>query len=263
MTGDAILNLSRTTHSPEYLPLHSKRRSVQQPSNSVPTSPSDQAVRPKPWEPDTPAKTPVSSSLGRNSKSEEALVHLEKEAPTKQTVEERTFSHSTLEEGVTETERIVWTYNAPLSSMTEKELRRYEADQFWLSTRTEKSFKETKQIIRLEESTASTTTTEVKEESYSSSSHVADSKSGCDTQISDSVTITSLPKVSTEEKPLNQPETNAEPSKDNQDDTPVSPVRSPLTRSSTEEESDADSLQSVHYSPKGVDMPSAIRLAKR
>lgn len=32
---------------------------------------------------------------------------------------------------------------------------------------------------------------------------------------------------------------------------------------SSEEESDVDSLHSFHYSPKAVDLPSAIRLAKR
>lgn len=33
--------------------------------------------------------------------------------------------------------------------------------------------------------------------------------------------------------------------------------------SGSEDESDIESLHSYHYSPKGVDMPSAIRLAKR
>ncbi len=264
MTGDAILNLSRTTHSPEYLPVHSKRRSVQQPSNSVPTSPSEQTPRPnKPWEPETPAKSPV-SALVRNSRSEEALVlHTEKEIVTKTTEETRTFSQSTLQEGVTEAERIVWTYNAPLSSMTEKELRRYEADQFWLSTRTESSFKQTKQIIKLEETT---TTTEVKKEEnhFNPSPVTDDSRLGCDTQSSPSVAAASSTVFAQEPAILasaEQPE--ADLLKDSHDDNPVSPVRPPLTRSSTDEESDADSLQSVHYSPKGVDMPSAIRLAKR
>lgn len=32
---------------------------------------------------------------------------------------------------------------------------------------------------------------------------------------------------------------------------------------SSEEDSDVESLHSFHYSPKAVDMPSAIRLAKR
>lgn len=32
---------------------------------------------------------------------------------------------------------------------------------------------------------------------------------------------------------------------------------------SSEEESDVESLHSFHYSPKAVDLPSAIRLAKR
>lgn len=32
---------------------------------------------------------------------------------------------------------------------------------------------------------------------------------------------------------------------------------------SSEDDSDVDSLLSFHYSPKAVDMPSAIRLAKR
>ena len=277
MTGDAILNLSRTTHSPEYLPLHSKRRSVQQPSNSVPTSPSDLAAMPKPWELDTQsaAKTPTSSSLGRNSKSEEALaVHLEKETPP---AEERTLSHvSTLEEGVTEAERIVWTYNAPLSSMTEKELRRYEAEQFWLSTRTEgKSYKETKQITRLEETTATTTmtttttTTQVEDDFSSSTSQNVAEESGCDTQTATQANPNAdREKMTHSDRP--EPESangNVESSINDyysqDDNTPASPVRSTLTRSSTEEESDADSLQSVHYSPKGVDMPSAIRLAKR
>lgn len=270
MTGDAILNLSRTTHSPEYvLPVHSKRRSVQQqPSNSVPTSPSEQTPRPnKPWEPETPAKTPVSAPLVRNSKSEEALVlHMENEDKSKKTVEERTSSQSTLVEGVTESERIVWTYNAPLSSMTEKELRRYEADQFWLSTRTESSSKQTKQIIKLEE------TKEVKQEQHTTttttfySSEVADTRLGCDTQQSGpavaSIIVAQEPTIT-----LEQPEvgiTIAEIQKD-EDNNAInnSPVRPPLIRTPTDEESDADSLQSVHYSPKGVDMPSAIRLAKR
>ena len=33
--------------------------------------------------------------------------------------------------------------------------------------------------------------------------------------------------------------------------------------SGSEDESDIESLHSYHYSPKGVDLPSAIRLAKR
>lgn len=275
MTGDAILNLSRSTsHSPEYvLPVHSKRRSVQQqPSNSVPTSPSEQTPRPnKPWEPETPAKTPVpAAALVRNSKSEEALVlHMEEDKSSKKTVEERTSSQTALVDGVTESERIVWTYNAPLSSMTEKELRRYEADQFWLSTRTESSSKQTKQIIKLEETKEVrqehvTTTTNQTTTFYSS--EVADTRLGCDTQSGPaavaSVVVAQEPTVIT----LEQPEvglTNVEIQKD-EDNNPVnSPIRPPLTRTPTDEESDADSLQSVHYSPKGVDMPSAIRLAKR
>jgi hypothetical protein len=187
------------------------------------------------------------------------------EDKSKKTVEERTSSQSTLVEGVTESERIVWTYNAPLSSMTEKELRRYEADQFWLSTRTESSSKQTKQIIKLEE------TKEVKQEHTTStittfySSEVADTRLGCDTQSGPavaSIVVAQEPIIT-----LEQPQvgiTNAEIQKD-EDNSPVnnSPVRPPLTRTPTDEESDADSLQSVHYSPKGVDMPSAIRLAKR
>lgn len=273
MTGDAILNLSRTTTSPEYLPVHSKRRSVQQqPSNSVPTSPSEQTPRTKAWEPDTPAKSPV-SSLVRNSKSEEALViHMEKEPANKPSAEERTFSHSTLVEGVQEAERIVWTYNAPLSSLTEKELRRYEADQFWLSTRTETSFKQTKQIIKLEETTAEVKT----ERNFISSNQVTDSRSGCDSQNGSIVAAVAAPSIPVPVPPLvvaeepieeeeeDEPEASIDTQhKDTYEENPASPIRPPLTRSSTDEESDADSLQSVHYSPKGVDMPSAIRLAKR
>ena len=257
MTGDAILNLSRTTHSPEYLPVHSKRRSVQQqPSSSVPTSPSEQTARQKPWEPETPAKTPV-SGLVRNSKSEEALIaHIEKETPSK-TPEDRPISHSTSVEGVTEPERIVWTYNAPLSSMTEKELRRYEADQFWLSTRGDPSLKQTKQIPKSDE-----TATEVKDECIVNSSKVTDSSLGCDTQRSPNVAST--PPTAITQAPGEPTQTQVESQqKDSQEGNPVSPARPPLTRSSTDEESDADSLKSVHYSPKGVDMPSAIRLAKR
>jgi len=266
MTGDAILNLSRTTHSPEYvLPVHSKRRSVQQqPSNSVPTSPSEQTPRPnKPWEPETPAKTPVSATLIRNSKSEEALVLHMEEDKSKKTVEERTSSQTALVEGVTESERIVWTYNAPLSSMTEKELRRYEADQFWLSTRTESSSKQIKQIIKLEE------TKEVRQEHTTTtttfySSEGADTRLGCDTQSGPAVASIVVAQEPT--KTLEQPEvgiTNVEIQKDDDNNPVNSPIRPTLTRTPTDEESDADSLQSVHYSPKGVDMPSAIRLAKR
>lgn len=259
MTGDAILNLSRTTHSPEYaLPVHSKRRSVQQqPSSSVPTSPSEQALHPtKPWEPETPAKTPVSTATVRSSKSEEALViHMEEEK-SKKNAEERTSSQSSLGEGITETERIVWTYNAPLSSMTEKELRRYEADQFWLSTRTESSSKQTKQIIKVEE------TKEVKEEHITLySCEVADTRLGCDTQNGPTVASKAIIQEPMKLEQL-EVESNGEIQKD--DDIPAnSSVRPPLARTPTDEESDADSLQSVHYSPKGVDMPSAIRLAKR
>jgi hypothetical protein len=153
--------------------------------------------------------------------------------------------------------------------MTEKELRRYEADQFWLSTRTESSSKQTKQIIKLEETKEvrqehATTTTNQTTTFYSS--EVADTRLGCDTQSGPpavaSVVVAQEPTVIT----LEQPEvglTNVEIQKD-EDNNPVnSPIRPPLTRTPTDEESDADSLQSVHYSPKGVDMPSAIRLAKR
>lgn len=39
--------------------------------------------------------------------------------------------------------------------------------------------------------------------------------------------------------------------------------RSPPSQSGSEDESDIESLHSFHYSPKAVDLPSAIRLAKR
>lgn len=44
---------------------------------------------------------------------------------------------------------------------------------------------------------------------------------------------------------------------------PPVPSPNPPQPSSGEEDSDVESLHSYHYSPKGVDMPSAVRLAKR
>uniref|UniRef100_A0A146M505 PH and SEC7 domain-containing protein 4 n=1 Tax=Lygus hesperus TaxID=30085 RepID=A0A146M505_LYGHE len=44
---------------------------------------------------------------------------------------------------------------------------------------------------------------------------------------------------------------------------PPAPPQNPPPPSSGEDDSDVDSLSSYHYSPKGVDMPSAVRLAKR
>lgn len=274
MTGDAILNLSRTTHSPEYLLAHSKRRPAPQkqpqPSNSVPTSPVEQTPQPKPWEPDTPAKTPVSVSSVRSSKSEEALHHHAEPEPPSKTAEERTFSHNALSE-VPENERIVWTYNAPMSSMTEKEVRRYMADQFWLSTRTENYLKQLTNTPQPQASSAGNETIAAKEA-------LDEAKITCDTESS--MSPAPIAEVAAPEKAivsntaaanciqgpvpdLAKHEATSARCESPVEDQPASPARAAHSRSPTDDDSDADSLQSVHYSPKGVDMPSAIRLAKR
>lgn len=40
-------------------------------------------------------------------------------------------------------------------------------------------------------------------------------------------------------------------------------IRSSSSPPSSEDDSDIESLHSFHYSPKAVDLPSAVRLAKR
>lgn len=270
MTGDAILNLSRTTHSPEYLPVHSKRRPAPQqqpqPSTSVPTSPVDQSPQPKPWEPDTPAKTPVSSTV-RSFKSEESLNHHSQPETPSKTAEERTFSHNALTE-VQENERIVWTYNAPMTGMSEKEMRRYLADQFWLNTRTENYLKQLKNSAQADEPPAE----------EAKLAHVHEEKQTCDTSNTPRTTelvadnaITNAEAAAQESvhESVQEPvpelpkEESTGPNESPLEESASSPARAALSRSPTDDDSDADSLQSVHFSPKGVDMPSAIRLAKR
>lgn len=287
MTGDAILNLSRTTHSPEVLPIHSKRRRafqqqqlasqqsqqqqqhqqqqkqeqqtqhyVPQPSNSLPTSPSELVERgQKPWEPET--SPPAVSTPIRSSKSEEALtiVHMEEKKPPSKPEEcakvsknedcAKVSNDKLVETGGKEPDRIVWTYNAPLTGLSEKEMRRYEADQFWLNTRTESSSKQQKQTTQADEKIVNNSSETAADEG------VGSRLASCDTQI--------VREIAGEQPASAKVIEEEEPSL-----VANSPVRPPMTRSSTEEsESDADSLQSVHFSPKGVDMPSAIRLAKR
>jgi hypothetical protein len=157
-------------------------------------------------------------------------------------------------EPIKEPDRIVWTYNAPLTGLSEKEMRRYEANQFWLNTLTDSTCKQ-----QAKQTTAQTDSEKLVN---NGSAEAADegvdrlANSGqisCDTQIVREIAgqQPTSAKLIEEEEPSSMGPTN-------------SPIRPPMTRSSTEEsESDADSLQSVHFSPKGVDMPSAIRLAKR
>ena len=268
MTGEAILNLSRTTHSPEVLPIHSKRRRAfqnhqqlqqqqqqqkqqeHQPqctsSSSVPTSPSELVEK---------DQIPQASTPIRCYKSEETLikVHMEKEeqevkkAPSKPELQAET-------EPIKEPDRIVWTYNAPLTGLSEKEMRRYEANQFWLNTLTDSTCKQQpKQTVVQTDSEKLVNNGSADAAEEGMGKLVNSGQFSCDSQIareSDGQQPTSAKLIEEEESNSVGPAN--------------SPIRPPMTRSSTEEsESDADSLQSVHFSPKGVDMPSAIRLAKR
>ena len=260
MTGDAILNLSRATTTPQNVPAHlnrGRRRVEGQPSASTPTSPvekiSHQALLEKEPSPSSDAGSknnnpPASSAVlsVRSSKSEETL-NIKEESPKSKKSEERcNFSDEKLD-GVKESDRIVWTYNAAPDLLSEKERRRYEADQFWLNTRTESTPRQQIKHYQLQEQA------KVDEEVESNNSPTSDSNQQdppCDTARQ----MAEQPSSAKEEEEVIKVVAS-------RDDTAARPPL--LTRSSTEEEGDADSLQSTHYSPKGVDMPSAIRLAKR
>jgi len=49
----------------------------------------------------------------------------------------------------------------------------------------------------------------------------------------------------------------------NHDDVEDYGTSPPHSQAPSEEDSDVESLESFHYSPKAVDIPSAVRLAKR
>lgn len=264
MTGDAILNLSRTTSSsPAFVPNQFGRRRPRptveqqqhpQPSLSTPTSPVEKVhLASKDEQGSSPPTSLPASTPIRTSKSEETLTTSSPEShqQTPCKPEERTLSAEKLLEPK-EPERIVWTYNAAPDSLSEKERRRYEADQFWLNTRTESSFKQLKQHIAETRGPTESTTSPMADE---------DRKEGeiftCDTQEQRPTESASCANAEESPPPVDDLATNV--------DTATTGAKHPLlTRSSTEEsESDADSLQSLHFSPKGVDVPSAIRLAKR
>ena len=223
MTGDAILNLSRTTHSPTFFPIHSKRRKYVEKNET------------------TEKENLTALPLVRNSTSEENLhknIETNKvsdKVSDKVSAEEETVARS-LNGEVTTNDRIVWTYNAP---MTEQEVRRLEADQFWSSTKiSAPPTKQPKQLVDMEKTH--------KESHRNSNTPPEDAGNETDNSSAKNETV---------------PEIISSPDEDRK-----SASSSPLLSKqslSQEEDSDADSLQSVHYSPKGVDMPSAIRLAKR
>lgn len=241
MTGDTILNLSRTTHSPGFFPIHSKRRRCVPPSNPVPTSPINLIQPPveKIGETETITDPTLAKNdippLVRNSESEENVLNCNKMQTKTEPDKEEVIPSSSNGEANT-TDRIVWTYNAP---MTEQEVRRLEADEFWSSTRREAPVKQPKLQHDAEQNV----------------------KSQVDQLIETSNTHDAGPDI---ENSITKPETTSDaglyPSEEN--GLSASPLLS-KTSLSTDEDSDADSLQSVHYSPKGVDMPSAVRLAKR
>ncbi len=274
MTGDAILNLSRTTSSAPSVPTHlSKRRprppeqqqqqQQPKPSQSTPTSPVEKTFKLNDSETSSspPAKKSPSPPM-RTAKSEDNLFSTPISAPAADPPtppkpvekEERVVVAIVEKPTMTTTEtkepdRIVWTYNAAPDSLSEKERRRYEADQFWLNTRTESSVKQVIIKQQLEEKIIST----VEENQVPP---VVVVNSSCDTLMNPSTCANKE-----EEEEEGSPSLPSSPS--GISDSANKASRPLLTRSSTDEESDADSLQSLHFSPKAVDMPSAIRLAKR
>lgn len=241
MTGDTILNLSRTTHSPGSFPIHSKRRKYVPPSNTVPTSPINPIPAPaeKLGEMETVTDPILAKNdiprLVRTSESEENVHNCKEMQKSSEPNKEEVIPSSSNGETAT-TDRIVWTYNAPMS---EQEVRRLEADQFWSSTRREAPAK----LPKLRDSSEHNSESQV--DQLIETSNTRDTANETDNSTARS------------ETPL---EAGVYSSEDG------SPSGSPLLSKPsipTDEDSDADSLQSVHYSPKGVDMPSAIRLAKR
>lgn len=264
MTGDAILNLSRTTSSaPANVPIHKRRprppeqqqqQQQPKPSQSTPTSPVEKTFKLDDSEPSPPAKKSPSPPI-RTAKSEENLfstpaISTPAADPPKPVEKEERVIVAIVEKPMTtetkEPDRIVWTYNAAPDSLSEKERRRYEADQFWLNTRPECTVK---QVIKQQlDEKISTVEDQV-------SPDVVVVNSTCDTLMNPSTC------ANKEEEEEGSPSLPSSPSGVGESANKVS--RPLLTRSSTDEESDADSLQSLHFSPKAVDMPSAIRLAKR
>jgi hypothetical protein len=279
MTGDAILNLSRTTHSPEFLPFHSRKKKIpQQTSNSVPNSPCELVHNgAKPWEQEKVEEpknaqniqnnmVPVLSYI-RSSRSEDAL-HSCSEAEIEiknQAEDDLALSYNTLLEPGKENERIVWTYNAPL---TEQEMRRLEAEQFWMNSKQNPGLKQMKQLMSIRENL------EVKQPVDSVNDHlgksvntvsVGENKENIGSvnvhHVADQVMEISSDKPSAkEDSELKLCSSGTEGNyRVISNEKPIHPTAG----SPTDEDSDGDSLQSFHYSPKGVDMPSAIRLAKR
>ena len=241
MTGDTILNLSRTTHSPGSFPIHSKRRKYVPPSNTVPTSPINPIPAPaeKLGEMETVTDPILAKNdiprLVRTSESEENVHNCKEIQKSSEPNKEEVIPSSSNGETAT-TDRIVWTYNAPMS---EQEVRRLEADQFWSSTRREAPAK----LPKLRDSSEHNSESQV--DQLIETSNTRDTANETDNSTARTETPLEAGVFSSEDG---------------------SPSGSPLLSKPsipTDEDSDADSLQSVHYSPKGVDMPSAIRLAKR
>lgn len=240
MTGDTILNLSRTTHSPGFFPIHSKRRKYVPPSNPVPSSPINLIQAPVENQGETETVTDPTLAkndippLVRNLESEENVHNSNGLQETVEPLKEEVIPTSSNGE-VKIIDRIVWTYNAP---MTEQEVRRLEADEFW-SNRREAPVKQ----LKLQD----------------------DIEQNIESQVNQSIETSNTQDTGNEiENSTIQTEATPDIGLYSCED--GSPSASPSllkTSVSTDEDSDADSLQSVHYSPKGVDMPSAIRLAKR
>ena len=266
MTGDAILNLSRTTHSPEFFPIHSrKKKRLSQATNSVPNSPCELEHEEKPWESEkksdcTQSEQCSTTILMRNSRSEDTLSTPSTQNEIKpEDDEEMTFSYNTLLETGKDSERIVWTYNAP---HTEQELRRMESEQFWLNSAQKVTSKQSNHLTNIKE------VQENRLESKAASEDSSEKSENIAREIEDSSqpVIMNFCTLKTDVQSAKEvDEAEGEMATLVEEDC-VSP-RTKLTSSgystSMDEDSDADSLQSFHYSPKGVDMPSAIRLAKR
>ena len=135
-----------------------KKKNQRQSLNSLPNSPCElvQSVV-KPWEQeDVPTKL---ERIVQDSTSANASVNIGKpddHIPIGTTPElnNRTEgvspSSNTSPECGKDNERIVWTYNAPLS---EQEVRRLEADQFWLHAKQHTSFKQINQLMKINENT--------------------------------------------------------------------------------------------------------------
>ncbi len=266
MTGDAILNLSRTAHSPEFLPIHSKKKKNQRQSlNSLPNSPCElvQSVV-KPWEQeDVPTKL---ERIVQDSTSANASVNIGKpddHIPIGTTPElnNRTEgvspSSNTSPECGKDNERIVWTYNAPLS---EQEVRRLEADQFWLHAKQHTSFKQINQLMKINENTEASPDASFIHRDYSVKNQAFENN-----QVFESYGTSKIVPMALEPDNSSAKGEAIISLVTEEESFPTcsgKEIQLAIT-SPSDEESDADSLQSFHYSPKGVDMPSAIRLAKR